>query len=292
MRKSFFGQEVMALVISAVLAIALAGCSAPAELTDAALLKAALSGTYKLGGDTVKLTAGSGVWDKPALGDLNGDGWKDAALIVTKPLSGTGVSYYLAVHEQSKTRKSPVDVSAVHLGDAVEVRSLAIKDNSIVVSYADRSKGVPMTSKPDIVLDTTFKVAGTELKQSSRQTYISFEKYIPCLGMTKAEVIQAVGEEPTTIDEGGVDFAEATLRMWFDENGKVRDILFGAPDVDFNGARYGQKFDAFHQAFGEWFQRDENSAYAVFRYQGIDVDVDYDPKTQVIASVHILTKWK
>ncbi len=295
MRKSLIAWEVMALVTSVVLAIALAGCSAPIrliELTDDALLKAALSGTYKLGSDIVKLTAGQGVWDKPVLGDVNGDGWKDAALIVTNSLSDTGVSYYLAVYEQSKNSKKPVDMSAVLLGDAVEVRSLAIENGSIMVSYTGRSKGVPMTSEPDIVLDTTFRMEGTELKQSSSQTYTSFEKYIPYLGMTKTEVIQAVGEEPTTIDEGGVDFATAALRLWFDENGKVRDISFGAPDVDFNGARYGQKFDAFHQALGDWFQRDENSAYAVFHYRDIDVDVDYDPKTQVVVSVHILSEWK
>ncbi len=69
-----------------------------------------------------------------ATGDLNGDGVDDAAVILTADPGDSGVFYYLAavVNEAGQPRH----VASVVLGDRIQVKSLSIAAEQVVVHLA------------------------------------------------------------------------------------------------------------------------------------------------------------
>jgi len=52
---------------------------------------------------------------------------------------------------------------------------------------------------------------------------------------TKKELIKTIREEPTTIDEGGVEFSTYGIRVWFEGygTGPVQQVYTDKKDVDF-----------------------------------------------------------
>jgi hypothetical protein len=115
-----------------------------------------------------------------------------------------------------------------------------------------------------------------------------FETYTPLIGMTKAEITDKLKDQPTTIDEGGLTFAKSGIRVWFDESGRAVDVYIDSKGVDFKGAKVGGMYESFTKAFGTPVREDKDSAYAVFAYKGLFLDVNYDSKTSTVVAVHIL----
>jgi hypothetical protein len=119
-----------------------------------------------------------------------------------------------------------------------------------------------------------------------------FEEYAALIGMSKTEIAGRLKDESTSIDEGGLAFSKSGVRVWFDENDRAVDIYVDSEDVDFKGARIGGAVESFKEAFGAPVVENPESAYAVFPYEGLFLDVNYDPRTGAVVAVHILREFQ
>jgi len=122
-----------------------------------------LDATYIVEGQEVRLVAGRGeaksapgpaakittsAFGKPVYGDLDGDGEDDAALLLVQQPGGTGTFHYVAaaLHVNGAYRGT----NAVLLGDRIAPQNIAIRNGLVVVNYADRRPGEPMSNPPSV----------------------------------------------------------------------------------------------------------------------------------------------
>lgn len=117
--------------------------------------------TYTIEGQSVKLSGGIArqaaapgsasmmtikVFGELTLGDLNGDGQNDAALILTQDGGGSGTFYYLAAAYSSTT--GVLGSNTLLLGDRVAPQTLEIRDGLIIANVVTRKQGEPMSVSP------------------------------------------------------------------------------------------------------------------------------------------------
>lgn len=119
-----------------------------------------------------------------------------------------------------------------------------------------------------------------------------FDKYIKLIGLSKKELINTLGEQPTTIDEGGLEFKKAAIRVWFKDfgSGPVQQVYTNNKDVDFNGVKIGDKISDFKKVFGKPIKEDVSSAYSNFKYKEIVLSIYYDAKTQKTFAAYVLAE--
>ena len=96
-----------------------------------------------------------------AIGDLNGDGVPDVAFLLTQDSGGSGTFYYVVV--ALKTAAGYRGTNAVLLGDRIAPQTTEIKDGELIVNYADRALGEPMTAQPSVGVSKYLKVIGSNL---------------------------------------------------------------------------------------------------------------------------------
>jgi len=96
-----------------------------------------------------------------ATGDLNGDGVADVAFVLTQSGGGSGTFYYVVA--ALKTASGYQGTNAVLLGDRIAPQTTEIKNGQIVVNYADRATGEPMTVAPSVGVSKYLVVTGTTL---------------------------------------------------------------------------------------------------------------------------------
>ena len=101
-----------------------------------------------------------------AMGDLNGDGKPDTAFILTQNTGGSGTFYYAVV--ALKTDTTYQGTNAVLLGDRIAPQTTEIKDGKVIVNYADRKAGEPMTASPSVGVSKYLKVSGEQLVETSQ----------------------------------------------------------------------------------------------------------------------------
>jgi len=85
--------------------------------------------------------------------DLNGDGILDSVFIITQETGGSGIFYYVVARINATS--GPIGSDAVLLGDRIAPQTTEIdesneKVNVIVVNYAVRKAGEPMTTSPSV----------------------------------------------------------------------------------------------------------------------------------------------
>lgn len=98
-----------------------------------------------------------------ATGDLNGDGLRDTAFLVTQDMGGSGLFYYVVVALQ--TASGYTTTNAFLVGDRIAPQSTEIHTDSqeLYVNFAERKAGEPMSTPPSIGATLFLKVtpAGT-----------------------------------------------------------------------------------------------------------------------------------
>lgn len=104
-----------------------------------------------------------------AAGDLNGDGVPDAAFILTQSTGGSGTFYYVVA--ALKTAQGYEGTSAVLLGDRIAPQTTQIEYGEVVVNYADRAKGEPMTAQPSVGVTKYLVVANNALTEIPANEY-------------------------------------------------------------------------------------------------------------------------
>lgn len=97
-----------------------------------------------------------------ATGDLNGDAVPDVAFILTQSGGGSGTFYYVVVTLVA-TDGSYQGTNAVLLGDRIAPQMTEIRNGQVIVNYADRGAGEPMTAQPSFGVSKYLKVVGTAL---------------------------------------------------------------------------------------------------------------------------------
>lgn len=96
-----------------------------------------------------------------AKGDVNNDGKEDTVFLLAQNGGGTG-TFYFAVAFLSGT-SGYHGTNAIYLGDRIAPQATEIHDGDIVVNYADRAKGDPMTADPSVGMSKYITVRNGEL---------------------------------------------------------------------------------------------------------------------------------
>ena len=100
-----------------------------------------------------------------ATGDLNGDGIPDVGFILTQSGGGSGTFYYVVAALKIPTGYQ--GTNAIILGDRIAPQNTSIKDGQLIVNYAERKVGDPMTTQPSVGVTKTLHVAGTTLVENA-----------------------------------------------------------------------------------------------------------------------------
>jgi hypothetical protein len=105
------------------------------------------------------------VFGNEAMGDLNGDGKEDIAFLLTQDGGGSGTFFYVVV--ALKTDDGYTGTSAVLLGDRIAPQTTEIHGTELIVNYAERAPGEPMTAQPSIGVSKYLKVVDGELVETT-----------------------------------------------------------------------------------------------------------------------------
>ncbi len=115
-------------------------------------------------GSTSKVT--TQYFGNEAVGDLNGDGMEDTALLLTQNTGGSGTFYFVVA--ALKAGVGYKGTNAIFLGDRIAPQTTEIRNGELIVNYADRGKDEPMTARPSLgisrylkILDGTLAEAGS-----------------------------------------------------------------------------------------------------------------------------------
>lgn len=272
-----------------------------------------LNSTYKIDNTLIKLINGKAeievvpgsaskiittVWKQPTVGNLNSDNSEDSAVVLIQQAGGSGTFYYIAANVSTKEGKY-IGTNPILLGDRIDPESIKIDNGKISVSYLDRKESEPMSTKPSVEKTKTFLVDGNSLSedtavtksQSYEDAKNSFEQYFDLLGLSNEKLMNTLNEQPVLIDEGGLEFKKAGIRVWFKDYGigmVVDQIYVEKKDVDYNGIKVGDKISSFKKIFGNPVREDKSSAYCNFKYKEKFLSVNYDPKREETISIYIL----
>jgi hypothetical protein len=132
--------------------------------------------TYEVDGKRVTLTNGlseveaapgsaskvvTRIFGSDASGDLNGDGKADIGFLLTQSSGGSGTLFYAVV--ALRTSNGWTGTNAVLLGDRVAPQPSQVRDGVLIVNYAERKPGEPMTERPSVGVSTYLRVVNGTL---------------------------------------------------------------------------------------------------------------------------------
>jgi hypothetical protein len=100
----------------------------------------------------------------PVYGDLAGDGAADATLVLVQDPGGSGTFYYVAA--ALRTGGGYRGTNAVRLGDRVAIHGLRIRNGVVIVDYAGRRAGEPMSAEPTVDESRDFVVRDGKLREA------------------------------------------------------------------------------------------------------------------------------
>ena len=82
-------------------------------------------------------------------GNLNGDNFGDVVFLLTQSSGGSGTFYYV-VACLGRKEGGCIGTSGFLLGDRIAPQTTEINNQEIVINYADRNSGEPMTTLPSV----------------------------------------------------------------------------------------------------------------------------------------------
>lgn len=96
-------------------------------------------------------------------GDINGDGVADVVFLLTQSAGGSGTFYYVVA--ALRTDKGYTGTNAILLGDRIAPQTTEIRNGEIIVNYADRKAGEPMTAQPSVGVSKYLGISGNMLRE-------------------------------------------------------------------------------------------------------------------------------
>ena len=148
-------------------ATATAAAVSPTGYKDATYEIAGKPVTLKNGLSEVEAAPGSAskittrFFGNEAQADLNGDGLADVAFLLTQSPGGSGTFYYAVV--ALRTADGWKGTNAILLGDRIAPQTTNITGTTILVNYADRKPGEPMTTQPSLGVTKRLSVVSGRL---------------------------------------------------------------------------------------------------------------------------------
>jgi len=155
----------------------------------------------------------------------------------------------------------------------------------VILKYAS-STGSAGSYQQDLTfeeVDGVLKISGisdpveADADGVSDANTLSFEALSGLLGMTRDELIAAMGDEtPVDVDEGGLGFEKAGIRVWFDDATytKVAQVFIMTDAIDLNGVHMGDSLDSFKKVFGDPIS--DSNGDARFPYKDFCLSVIHD----------------
>jgi uncharacterized membrane protein len=129
--------------------------------------------------------------DLYAFGDLDGNGSKDAAVVLVTDPGGSGTFFDLAV--LSEREGAPENVASQALGDRVDLRQLTIEGGRIIVDMVTHGPNDPMCC-PSLHEIVTFELEGESLTETARKTVAG--KRAEGSDLVVSGEFKALGNEP------------------------------------------------------------------------------------------------
>jgi hypothetical protein len=191
----------------------------------------------------------------------------------------------------SKTKKPYIKISAALIlvftlsltglyGCGTKTISSPSTDNAGV---STSEKDAQSTNSPQSTTQSSPNATNTGSETNSLKGFISL------LGMSKDKLIETLKEEPTTIDEGGLEFAKSGTRVWFEgKPAAVSQIFTQNKSLDLNGAKIGDSIDKFKEKFGTPVS--DNNGDMHFKYGDVYLSINYDATTGATYALYILQK--
>ncbi|WP_186802535.1 hypothetical protein [Lacrimispora celerecrescens] len=144
------------------------------------------------------------------------------------------------------------------------------------------------TQTPPTAVSEEESVTHDQVSSSDNEVN-SFEAYFDLLGSSKQDLINNISEKPESVDEGGLEYKETGIRVWFNtDTGTVNQVFTQREDLDFKGAKIGDKAESFQNAFGEPISDQNGDMH--FKYKDGYLSVIYDTQTGVTFAVYLLSE--
>jgi hypothetical protein len=99
-------------------------------------------------------------------GDLNSDGIPDEAFLMTQDGAGSGTFFYVVV-ALANGLGGYTATNSIFLGDRIAPQTTEIRDNKVVVNFAERKTGESFAEKPSVGVSRYFTVTNGKLVASS-----------------------------------------------------------------------------------------------------------------------------
>lgn len=115
-----------------------------------------MGASYLIEGRSYTLTLGAyeqdhvsvSVFGEPVYGDIDGDYDDDAAVLLVYEGGGSGTFLYAAI--ALKTDAGFEGSNAIFIGDRIAPQNVAIRNRLVIVNFAERAPGEPMTADPSV----------------------------------------------------------------------------------------------------------------------------------------------
>lgn len=180
------------------------------------------------------------------------------------------------------------------LEDNKEINSEGVPESDVVISEKmsnnkdNKEIATAIIKKQNDSVKVIKKDDKSMNETKSSDVKYNFMEYIQLLGLSKEKLISTLNENHNSIEEGGLEFKEAGIRVWFDQknNKQVEQILIMRNDIALNGVKVGDKISRFKEAFGNSVSDKNGDAH--FKYKDIFLSVNYDTNTEKTYGVYIL----
>lgn len=175
-------------------------------------------------------------------------------------------------------------LAALLLISMLEISGCSIKETDRTAGSTKESTAPSITQTEAVKESSTAEAITTATENESAR----LDGYIGLLGLTKEELVKNLGEEPEKIDEGGLEFKKAGIRIWFDQTNykTVEQIFVMNPDFDIHGVKLGEKIDKFKEVLKDPVSDRNGDAH--FKYNDIYLSINYDTNTQVTYGLYLL----
>lgn len=98
--------------------------------------------------------------------DMNHDGSEDMAFLLTQDGGGSGIFYYVVVALGSE--QGYHGTNAILIGDRIAPQTTEYRAGEIIVNYADRASGEPMSTRPSLGVSRYFVITNGELIETKK----------------------------------------------------------------------------------------------------------------------------
>ncbi len=193
---------------------------------------------YTIDGKKISLTDGKHsdnmigsikIFEANTKGDVNYDNLEDSVVILVNDSQGSGVFFYVALAVKNSADYQGTD--AILLGDRIAPQNTEIRGGIIIVNYADRKTGEPMTTAPSIGVSR----------------YFVYEENIFKEVFYKNDMIEVDSPAPASYVSSPLAISGQARGSWFFE------AVFPVTLTDWDGLIIGE---GLAQAQGEWMTED------------------------------------